>query len=1033
MGYSAFRLLLMLLAMITMPSRAALPTQTDSPNYAAGVNIDSLPVLEPGETVEGEFLTEDTPVLERLLPYPYQTVRGKLFRLRVKVTGPHFIELKSHFFDEYFILLDSQGRKVELEDHPQFTVDGSLTVKLDAARTYLLWACALYGGIGPYELSINEGAPPSLQPEEAHASAVARARRSLEVVEKMRGNTSSAYISRLLCLAIELHAASSFEEASRRFHESIERAAQGKIDYVLNSYIIQAAQVSGIELIQRARYDLAQPLLEAVLQFPLNRIDPQLVTTHGAQRGLATLCQVQGRYEEARDRYVTLRRHLTKSRHPDAVWMIPTCLVQQGRCENKLGAPDRALKAYQNASQWIRKAGIDLASLAADIDTNIGCLLLDKGEPVRAREHLQAALDWYVENREMDRIPTAKANMARVLAALDEREAAEQLLREAVRQERKTLGVDHPSTMRRLSDLATICAIRGSKEEALVLETESLDARADMLEQQLSTLSESERLLWAAKHRLGLDRVLALSQATGDSETAAYRHVLRWKGLVSRGLFAERELLLRERSPRFITLTNELRDVQSAISNEIFGTAHDVLGPIAPLSLLAKRRDHLNRELAKLVPKSNENLRETLTPKSVRSHLQENQVLVDFLVYRDANDHEILVAFVSGRDVETKRVELGGASELGNLASKFTSWLRSGGYQEQSRSTFRETPLPTAKERAESLHSRLWLPIQQALPADARHLLVCPDGFTASLPFAALPLESKARSTRFLVEDYAISYLQSAADLSSLVGSRKPPNTHHLFLAGDIDYDAAATSAGNNTQDVASTLATKLRPLPSTRAETDRIASLHRAAFDDDTSRVVVRSQQATEERIKNEIPGKRFVHLATHGAFLDGPSRKALLPQGNRPKSFGDRLTRNELKRLLPGLLSFIALTGANRASGGSDDGILTADEVASLDLSTCDLFTLSACQTGRGIEQRGENTLGLRRSLRLAGARASLTALWDVNDQDTADFMISLYSRLWNEKMSTIDALRATQIEWIHAEKRPTWAAFVLDGDWQ
>jgi CHAT domain-containing protein/Tfp pilus assembly protein PilF len=157
-------------------------------------------------------------------------------------------------------------------------------------------------------------------------------------------------------------------------------------------------------------------------------------------------------------------------------------------------------------------------------------------------------------------------------------------------------------------------------------------------------------------------------------------------------------------------------------------------------------------------------------------------------------------------------------------------------------------------------------------------------------------------------------------------------------------------------------------------------------------------------------------------------------------------------LEAKYPGLLSGLAFAGANaRPAEGRDDGILTALEVSSLNLSHVDTVVLSACETGLGQVAGGEGLLGLQRSFQVAGAKTVVASLWKVPDSATSKLMQRFYENLWDKKMGKLAALREAQIWMLRDEgnrgltlldEQPTsagalppfyWAAFVLSGDWR
>ena len=177
------------------------------------------------------------------------------------------------------------------------------------------------------------------------------------------------------------------------------------------------------------------------------------------------------------------------------------------------------------------------------------------------------------------------------------------------------------------------------------------------------------------------------------------------------------------------------------------------------------------------------------------------------------------------------------------------------------------------------------------------------------------------------------------------------------------------------------------------------------------------------ENSLRQLLPSAGYVHLATHGFFADPKFHSDFghEVQGEQLSAGAHELaaglqtgvtTRNPL------LLSGIVLAGANLPPQTDSlglptgqDGILTAEEIVSLDLRNTELVVLSACDTGLGPVAGGEGVMGLTRAFHLAGARNVVASLWKVDDRATAVLMRLFYHHLWTEK-PPIEALRQAQL---------------------
>ena len=189
--------------------------------------------------------------------------------------------------------------------------------------------------------------------------------------------------------------------------------------------------------------------------------------------------------------------------------------------------------------------------------------------------------------------------------------------------------------------------------------------------------------------------------------------------------------------------------------------------------------------------------------------------------------------------------------------------------------------------------------------------------------------------------------------------------------------------------------------------------------------------QVGNEESFK-ALSGKEtpIIHLATHGFFFK--NEEAKVKPFFRMMSMDQERPRpdNSLRR------SGLAFAGAQKAWDGEeipkgiDDGVMLAQEIASMDLAGTDLVVLSACETGLG-EINSEGVFGLQRAFKKAGVQTLIMSLWKVHDEATALFMQTFYGNLLsgNSKRDSFAAAQMALREHRDYGKDPAyWAAFVM-----
>jgi CHAT domain-containing protein/tetratricopeptide (TPR) repeat protein len=781
----------------------------------------------------------------------------------------------------------------------------------------------------------------------------------------------------------------------------------------------RAGYASGLlDLAQLHRY-LAEPekartLLERALEISRGSVGEAHPLYATCLSQLASVCQETGHPEQARllfEQVLAIRRNSPGEKHPE----YARTLASLAYVYRLLGQPDRAKELLEQALAIRKEVLGEKHPDYAQSLSSLGYFYRDKGEFSRSSSCFEKSLEICED----------------------------------------VLGPRHPRTAAALNALGALYHRLGRDDASWPLSLQATALTHRQLGLTAGAQDELGQLAAAAHLRSRLDLLLSLPDLDPASPALAYQQVLGWKGavFVRQRLRHHYQEMAGLNNPEVTRKVGELQEAcqqLAALSYSQPETPEQTRSRQQSLKRLNYQKEKLERELASLSrPFQRAHQAEHLTPALLQRSLPPHVALVDFLEYTHQEalprpgkqpTQRRLTAFVVRHD-SLVRLDLGPAQPI---ADNVGAWRGSIGRRTQ--------PCSGPEDTAAFLRNALWQPLQPHLKG-VKIVLISPDGALSRLPFAALP---NAAGDRYLVEeDPAVVIFpvpQILPEVLADVPGKKPEPS--LLLVGNIDYDSGA-DAGPEEEAVRGRAVSSLPrsparsetrsgawvALPATRQE---VASIKDSFTDRFPSGKVtdLRKDKASVAAVRKALPAGTFAHLATHGFFSQ------VKAPGPGDLGGGERL---EALGWHPGLLSGLVLAGANKPDR-EGAGVLTALEVAELDLHNVDLAVLSACETALGKVAEGEGVLGLQRSFQMAGARATVTSLWKVDDDATRRLMVEFYARLWDGKPSgRLEALRQAQRLMLEeGSKRAMvrsdekeegvkrvpplyWAGFVLAGDWR
>ena len=535
--------------------------------------------------------------------------------------------------------------------------------------------------------------------------------------------------------------------------------------------------------------------------------------------------------------------------------------------------------------------------------------------------------------------------------------------------------------------LLNACTEAGLHDEAARYADRMLQISKDVLSHNFRTMTYGERTnFWALYSDWFTDDLPATAYRLhrADLDCTLYDATLMSKGLLLNSEIEVKRLIAESDSPQAMALYEKIQTL-GAMRKKAYASPDDY-------KRIGDEIEELERQLVNLVKDYGDYTRNlTIGYEDVRSRLAANEAAVEFVAAPVGNNDFAYSALVLRPGRDPLRVELCTEQQLAAIP-------------------------PAQLYTTTTLYDLLWAPMKKALDGVGR-VYFSPQRLLYSMAIEYAPIGQGQTVDALYPELYRLSSTRELA----IGHTRKSKASAVLYgglTYGVSDVEVPDVTAARSTLDAATQATGHEGRLSQPRAvvenirgatqgvsdlaytldEVNDIAAYHRQANDSCT---VVTGSRGTEESVKRlSGTGISLLHLATHGFYFTD--------SGNTD---GSASLSNDITRLLAVLdnsavdaedraltRSGLYMSGVNATLEGRpmpahrDDGILTAQEIAKLDLRGLDLVVLSACRSGLG-ELSGDGVFGLQRGFKKAGAHSLLMSLWKVDDLATRLLMAEFY----------------------------------------
>jgi CHAT domain-containing protein len=760
--------------------------------------------------------------------------------------------------------------------------------------------------------------------------------------------------------------------------------------------------LDNIGSIHMSKGEFAEALEYQNQSYQLRKALNHVLGMGASMNSMGSLHFAHGDYEKAKEEFEQALKFHTESKFYSGV----------SNALSNLGSIEMLLKNYDGANEYLiqsleMKAQLEDKLGMATTQTLLGELSLIKGDTLAAYKYYSDCFKLSSDGQNEIGIAGALCNLGFLSKLKGDFPDAIKKFEEA-----KQLTTDLGANIQKRSALLGLFSSylmldEFDKAEAELVEL--VELRRNDIRVNFAVLAEHEKELYFATMAEDFMNIYSFASYRKEENPLilemAYDNALKLKGFLLKSSTALREALLSSKDDDLLSTYDKWMELKTQVAD-----AYAQGGAVDSLELLS---DNLEKDLTiRSKSFSKFSASSDIGWKDVKNKLSKDEVALEFIAFNSqfGNPESSLhyaALMVSPSSKHPKMIELCSAEELDKVL----------GTTEAKNFNYINELYGTSNETNKALYNLVWAPLEQEL-INVRTIYFSPEGSLHKISFPAL----SDKNDSFLCDKYDLIQLSSTAEVVNETPF-KINQKSKATLFGGVKYST------ENTEHVIWTY------LPGSLSEIDSINSTVKNKLEVN----FYSKEDATEENFKAAASESQFLHLASHGFFYPDPDlvreqTKKELDQED--VNFRGGIVNygiwNFVNNKNPLMRSGLVLAGANDVWDRDvfeegEDGVLSAQEVTTLNMQNTDLVVLSACETGLGDIRGSEGVYGLQRAFKMAGVRFLIMSLWQVPDKETSEFMSLFYKNLFEFK-GVKEAFSATQKVMRSKYDPYFWAAFVL-----